>query len=508
MVLSLIVRACLGVTRLTSRSHQTYFVDDHIGLRLAPNCSLSSTLREGERLVYERDDVFVIRSENILLTYDRTSNDACVHNAHFYPVHPRYTRYVCDDPYMVYQQYLYDVGVTTAWTSGGGENVSVIVVDDGILDHYDVRVDSRFWVADELYGMHGTSVAGVVTGLKNDRGICGVAPESRLVDINLLAQNFVSDIGEAMAFDNALHMQWNAVYCNSWGPTDDGRCEGPGIEVQAALLKGVTTGRGGRGCVYVFAAGNGGNNENMNDDGYANSIYTISVAALNGNAPAYFSEWGAGISISANGYQLLAPSSTNNFIYFYGTSASAPIVTGVIALMLSTNVDLGWRDVHEILMTSATTLDLQTSSWTMNPSGHMHNYAYGAGNVDAERAVNVARTWINLKPWRNASRAVDASMPLPALVGTPFEESFRVEHVRVCVSIVNEFMQIGYGSTVGVWLLSPSGTKSILTRPTTRVSVIAGCSYHDASRRCFSGLRTHAAPGRCLWRIRGARGRF
>ncbi|MEO2046736.1 MAG: S8 family serine peptidase [Pirellulales bacterium] len=38
---------------------------------------------------------------------------------------------------------------------------------------------------------------------------------------------------------------------------------------------------------------------------------------------------------------------------FNGTSASAPIATGVIALMLEANPDLSWRDVQEILVRSA-----------------------------------------------------------------------------------------------------------------------------------------------------------
>ena len=38
---------------------------------------------------------------------------------------------------------------------------------------------------------------------------------------------------------------------------------------------------------------------------------------------------------------------------FNGTSASAPIVSGVIALMLEANPELSWRDVQEILVRSA-----------------------------------------------------------------------------------------------------------------------------------------------------------
>ncbi len=41
---------------------------------------------------------------------------------------------------------------------------------------------------------------------------------------------------------------------------------------------GINKGRYGYGNIYVFASGNGGQrNDNCNFDGYANSIYTLTV---------------------------------------------------------------------------------------------------------------------------------------------------------------------------------------------------------------------------------------
>jgi kexin len=48
-----------------------------------------------------------------------------------------------------------------------------------------------------------------------------------------------------------------------------------------AFINGIENGRGGKGTVYVFATGNGGNaGDNCNFDGYTNSIYTITIGAL------------------------------------------------------------------------------------------------------------------------------------------------------------------------------------------------------------------------------------
>ena len=50
---------------------------------------------------------------------------------------------------------------------------------------------------------------------------------------------------------------------------------------QAALKHGVLSGRRGRGSLFVVASGNGGrNDDNCNYDGYANSMYTITIGKV------------------------------------------------------------------------------------------------------------------------------------------------------------------------------------------------------------------------------------
>lgn len=54
--------------------------------------------------------------------------------------------------------------------------------------------------------------------------------------------------------------------------------------VQAALQQGVIAGRQGFGSIFVVASGNGGqHNDNCNYDGYANSIYTITIGKTQSN---------------------------------------------------------------------------------------------------------------------------------------------------------------------------------------------------------------------------------
>ena len=442
------------------------------------------------------------------LRFARTSNltqtiashgDGCVVP---YPVRHRVIRSaVCADPYIGYQDYLAQSRFTTTWTAmeERGESASdtyIVVVDDGIGDHFELDVHARFPVADFNLGAHATSVAGLAASQSNALGLCGASPAAKLVDINLLARSFLSDAAEALAFDGE-HQGWRAVYCNSWGPMDDGRCEGPGPLLDAAMREGVATGRGGRGSLYVFAAGNGGKEENMNDDGYANSPYTIAVAALQGRGSAYFSEWGAAITLSAPGYQLLTTSNQNSFTYFYGTSASAPLVAAAVSLLVGVNPRLGWRDVQEILMQSADLVG-DADDFAHNAAHMRYSHVYGAGQLDAAMATALARAWIELPPRQTVSVRATPASPLPLLLALPVHAPLRVEHARVCVKIRHVGVDVGDGATIGAWLESPLGTRVYLTRPTTRVSIVVGCSYHDW---CFSSVAHWGEGAAGVWTL-------
>ena len=106
-----------------------------------------------------------------------------------------------------------------------------------------------------------------------------------------------------------------------------------------------------------------------------------------------------------------------------GTSASAPMVSGVAALVLEANPNLSYRDVKYILATTATrnhpnqpavTLaDGRTlvPGWTVNAAGRAYSNWYGFGVVNAARAVQVAENFQSLgalvdSGWRNTTRTV------------------------------------------------------------------------------------------------------
>jgi subtilisin family serine protease len=179
---------------------------------------------------------------------------------------------------------------------------------------------------------------------------------------------------------------------------------------------------------------------------------------------------------------------------FNGTSAAAPNASGVVALMLEANPNLGYRDIKYILATTANRIHpsqeavIQTSGlpypitleqgWVKNNAGNWFSNWYGFGAINAGAAVNMAKSYVNylpeLKSWQTAiPMPVTVTVPttadgaaLPFIMNTPFN---KIEHVQVVVNIaqapVSNFPQTNYPS--GLWcnqieLTSPRGTKSIL----------------------------------------------
>lgn len=126
---------------------------------------------------------------------------------------------------------------------------------------------------------HGTRCAGQIAAVKNDVCGVGVAYDSKVAGVRILSGP-ISDVDEAAALNYGF--QNVSIYSCSWGPPDDGRSmEAPSALIQKAIVNGVQNGRAGKGSIFVFASGNGaGSHDQCNFDGYTNSIYSVTVAAV------------------------------------------------------------------------------------------------------------------------------------------------------------------------------------------------------------------------------------
>lgn len=400
-----------------------------------------------------------------------------------------------------------DVNIRDVWDDYTGAGVIIAIADDGLeINHPDlvgntagmVHYNWPYAKADPTPengqdDSHGTSVAGVsAASWFNGIGGVGSAPEANLVGLRWLV-NYLPDyaadagvISEVLGWGQTFGTDMGAadidVHNNSWGPGHPTwLAPMEGIEV-AALEAGIRDGRGGLGTIYMFAAGNDrADNGNANYGGYVASRYTIGIGAINDQGRnAAYSNPGCALVVSA-------PSSDPEFISgeahqgitttelqalgdgyrddFGGTSSATPLTSGVVALMLEANPNLGWRDVQEILIASARKNDEADPDWQENLAGFHFNHRYGAGMVDAFAAVNMARTWTNLEPESHVSISKNGlDLPIPDDGSAEVEFDFfeeankRIEHVLVKLDISHTRRQ-----DLECVLISPSGVESRLT---------------------------------------------
>jgi subtilisin-like proprotein convertase family protein len=409
----------------------------------------------------------------------------------------------------------FDANVVPAWANGDrGAGVVIGVVDDGVQTaHPDLAANIAPGLSFDFVNNdpdptpadsnddHGTSVAGVAAGRGNNGvGVSGAAPDAQIAGLQLL-QN-LNDAAEAAShahFRNDID-----IYSNSWGPSDTGSVvEAPGPLMAASLRDAALLGRNGLGNIITWAGGNGGNADESNYDGYANSRYVIAVGAVNSNGVrSSYSERGSNLLVSAysNGGLGITTTTTlggytNNF---GGTSSATPLVSGVIALMLGANPSLTWRDVQHILVRTSRDLDLTNGQWTINAAGFRFSPLYGHGTVDAAAAVTLSKTWNNVSSEISLSSgpvAAGAAIPDNNTTGvsrtTTLVGNLQIETVEVTVNVAHTNRgQLRY------ILRSPAGTETILAQNRTN-DTGSGLNNWTFTSKAFWG---EAAAG--TWTLR------
>ncbi|HGM6769540.1 TPA: S8 family serine peptidase [Stenotrophomonas maltophilia] len=200
-----------------------------------------------------------------------------------------------------------------------------------------------------------------------------------------------------------------------------------------------------------------------------------------------------------DGNQSAVDSTCNYTAKMNGTSASAPMVSGVAALVLETNPNLTYRDVKYILATTATrnhpnqpTVTLADGrtlvpGWTVNAANRAYSNWYGFGVVNAARAVEVAENFQSLGPlvdsgWRNTTRRVAIGNTSAAAARL----TVQLANVARNVESVQLGFRVNHSNTrqLQFVLVSPSGTRSVVQPAFT--SIGSGLSGSVAIQRNFT----------------------
>lgn len=324
------------------------------------------------------------------------------------------------------------INVGPAWEKSKGEGITIAVVDDGvdqfhpefegkIVSPYDTVIDEQDGNPKRRGEDHGTACAGVAAAAGRYKAT-GVAPEALIMPIR---SGGLGSLAEAKAFWWATDNGADIISC-SWGPMD-----GPWWDSQdpqhfqdfplpdstrLAIDYAIEQGRGGKGCIIVWAAGNG--NESCDLDGYASYPKVIAVAASNDRGVrSYYSDYGQSIwccfpssDVDSRYVPVPRPQPLTPGIWttdrmgqagynqgvlndgdeegdytnsFGGTSSSCPGVAGVVALMLGANKDLTWQEVRTIIKNSCDRIDAEFGDYDANG----HSPFYGYGKINAEKAL-------------------------------------------------------------------------------------------------------------------------
>ncbi|OHD94481.1 MAG: hypothetical protein A2019_05965 [Sulfurimonas sp. GWF2_37_8] len=291
-----------------------------------------------------------------------------------------------DEPYYQQQWYLhYDnffyiqnnieanahINVGNMLQTNGGKGVKIAIIDDGldmthedlvgaIINSYDMNTKTTNVSHTTACGFHGTAVTGIIGARVNHKGIHGIASSSSIIFLKY--KEFMSESETIELFAKAEEFGADIINC-SWGTNDVSQ------PVKEKIQDLAINGRNGKGTIIVFAAGN--ENKDMGND--ESSIpEVIAVGATDkDNLRVWYSNYGQNLDVMAPGgsdigittlddmYQNgLSSMDENYFLYnddypFIGTSASAPIVSGAIALLLEKNPNVTRAEVETILQNSS-----------------------------------------------------------------------------------------------------------------------------------------------------------
>ena len=281
-----------------------------------------------------------------------------------------------------------DISIESAWNYATGKNIKIAILDKGVdTSHVDLASNIGSLSFDTetgtspsvLYGDHGTHCAGIAAAIKdNDIQIAGVAPNATIISIsNSLNVTTNSRLKRAdgiiWAFQNGAD-----IISNSWTSSTYHEA------IDEAVQEAFSYGRQGKGCVIVFASGNGYSN-NLSYPANCNDTILAVGAIGNTGARASFSNYGTKLDLVAPGVDILSTLPNDQTGYMSGTSMACPHVAGVAALVLERNSELTVNQVNSIINSNAKKIPGINFNVT-KPDG-LWNIEYGYGLADAYNSV-------------------------------------------------------------------------------------------------------------------------
>ena len=281
---------------------------------------------------------------------------------------------IVNDPAYANSWALPKIQAPGAWDIANGSGVTIAILDTGVDGtHPDLaanmvpgwNITNNNADTSDTNG-HGTSVAGSAAMVGNNgAGSAGVAWGAKIMPMQISSfadgSAYTSTIAQGVtwAADNGANVA-NISYGVSGSST---------VQSAAQYMRN-------KGGVVVVAAGNSGA---LDSTAASDTLLSISATDSNDARPSW-STYGNFVDLAAPGVSIYSTTRGGGYANVSGTSFSSPITAGVVALMLSANSNLTPANIDSMLKSSA--VDLGTAGF---------DPYYGAGRIDAAKAVSLAR---------------------------------------------------------------------------------------------------------------------
>lgn len=285
--------------------------------------------------------------------------------------------------------------IQKAWSiTQGSRNVVVAVIDTGIdANHPDLK--PNLWKAPlkaSTYGWdfvsrqanpsdthgHGTHIAGIIGAIANQKtGTAGVAQQVQIMPIRYYSETAPGSVNLAntiKALHYAIDNGARIINYSGGGPEYS--------EEEFQAMKKAES----RGILIVAAAGNEGQNTDLENNRYYPAAYEgkglkniITVASINADGKLLnSSNYGLkSVDIAAPGEGILSTIPGSKYGKLTGTSQATAFVSGVAALLLSKQPDMSPQQIKEVIVKSA------------SQSSHLRGKIASAGTLDAQKALNM-----------------------------------------------------------------------------------------------------------------------
>jgi thermitase len=269
------------------------------------------------------------------------------------------------------------VNAEAAWAKAGNRgsrNIKVAVIDTGADYKHEALAPNMIPGFDFITNSndpmdktssanpgHGTHCSGIIgaTGVV-EGSIIGISPEVSIMPIRFLDENGSGDLNNGIkAIDYAIAQKVRVISA-SWGATI-GRS-------QAMPLVEAVKRADDAGIIFVAAAANDGRNNDKTEVYPANANFpnsiTVAASGSKDEKPSWSNYGKRTVHLASPGLDIMSTLPANKYGNLSGTSMATPLVSGLVAFLLSQDSTLTGVQMRALLQVTGAKVQIETAANT------------------------------------------------------------------------------------------------------------------------------------------------